>query len=383
MVDRRAHHATALNGSDFIAAASGRKDRNMQYGICVASRPADIDYVVEAERLGYTHLWAADSQMIWSDVYAFMALAASCTSTMMIGTGVAVAPTRPAPVTAAAHATINEIAPGRVFCAIGTGNTAMRIMGHPPMRIAEFDRYLSDLRAFLDGDEVDYEFRGRITPTHHLMPDSGFVRFEPRIPMHVSAFGPKAMALAARHGDGLVTSLPPDPDAVAHARQRLEQSASEVSRTISRETFPISTLTTIFVLADGETVDSERVRRGTAAFAIASLHYSYEQVTQFGKRPPAHLADIWDEYTAHLERTPIERRHLTIHRGHNCWVEPDEERFVTGDLIERTCLVGTPDQLRQRVADLEAAGLDQLILLPPLDAKESVIADVASALIRA
>jgi alkanesulfonate monooxygenase SsuD/methylene tetrahydromethanopterin reductase-like flavin-dependent oxidoreductase (luciferase family) len=353
----------------------------VQYGICVASRPADVGYVVEAERLGFTHCWAADSQMIWSDAYAFMALAADRTSTMHIGTGVAVAPTRPAPVTAAAHATINEIAPGRVFCAIGTGNTAMRIMGHPPMRIAEFDRYLSDLRAFLDGGEVDYEFRGRIAPTHHLMPDSGFVRFEPRIPMHVSAFGPKAMALAARHGDGLVTSLPPDPMAVAHARQRLESAAAEAGRTIARETFPISTLTTIFILAEGETVDSERVRRGTGAFAIASLHYSYEQVTQFGKRPPAHLADIWDDYTAHLERTPLERRHLAIHRGHNCWVEPDEEVFVTGELIERTCLVGTPEQLRRRVADLEAAGLDQLILLPPLDAKESVIADVASALI--
>lgn len=353
----------------------------MQYGICVASRPSDIDYVVEAERLGFTHLWAADSQMIWSDVYAFMALAAARTTTMRIGTGVAVAPIRPAPVTAAAHATINEIAPGRVFCAIGTGNTAMRIMGHPPMRIAEFDRYLTDLRAFLDGSEVDFEFRGRIAPTRHLMPDSGFVRFEPRIPLHVSAFGPKAMALAAQHGDGLVTSLPPDPDAVANARRRLESAGAEVGRTITRETFPISTLTTIFVLNDGETLESERVWRGTAAFAIASLHYTYEQVTQFGKRPPPHLADIWDDYVAHVERTPPERRHLTVHRGHNCWVEPDEARFVTADLIDRTCLVGTPDQLRARVADLEQAGLDQLILLPPLDTKESVIADVARVLI--
>ncbi len=353
----------------------------MQFGICVASRPADLDYVVEAERLGFTHLWAADSQMIWSDVYAFMAMAAMRTTTMHIGTGVAVAPTRPAPVTAAAHATINEIAPGRVFCAIGTGNTAMRIMGHPPMRIAEFDRYLGDLRAFLDGEEVDYEFRGRIAPTRHLMPTSGFARFEPRIPLHVSAFGPKAMALAARHGDGLVTSLPPDPNAVAGARQRLESAASEAGRTITRESFPVATLTTAFVLAEGETLDSERVRQGTAAFAITSLHYTYEQVTQFGKRPPAHLSDIWDDYVAHVEQTPAERRHLTVHRGHNCWLEPDEERFVTADLINRTCLVGTPDQLRQRVAELEEAGLDQVILLPPLDTKESVIADVAAVLI--
>ena len=62
----------------------------MQFGICVASRPADLDYVVEAERLGFTHCWMADSQMIWSDVYASLAVAAERTSTIRLGTGVAV-----------------------------------------------------------------------------------------------------------------------------------------------------------------------------------------------------------------------------------------------------------------------------------------------------
>ena len=93
----------------------------MDFGICVASRPADIQYVADAERLGFTYAWMADSQMIWSDVYAMLALAAERTSTINIGTGVAVAGTRIAPVTAAAIATINQLAPGRTFCGIGTG----------------------------------------------------------------------------------------------------------------------------------------------------------------------------------------------------------------------------------------------------------------------
>jgi 5,10-methylenetetrahydromethanopterin reductase len=82
--------------------------------MCVASRPSDLGDVVEADRLGFTHCWMADSQMIWSDVDAMLALVADRTTTMQIGTGVAVAPTRPSPVTAAALATINELAPGRV-----------------------------------------------------------------------------------------------------------------------------------------------------------------------------------------------------------------------------------------------------------------------------
>ena len=54
----------------------------MEFGICLASRPQDLDHVVRAEELGFTHCWMADSQMIWSDVYAMLALAADRTTSM-------------------------------------------------------------------------------------------------------------------------------------------------------------------------------------------------------------------------------------------------------------------------------------------------------------
>ena len=79
----------------------------MELGICVASKIDDIDYIVRAEELGYRSAWLADSQMLWSDPYAALALAAWRTSTIRVGTGVSVAPTRPAPVTASSIATIN------------------------------------------------------------------------------------------------------------------------------------------------------------------------------------------------------------------------------------------------------------------------------------
>ena len=340
----------------------------MEFGICVASRPGDLDYVVAAERLGFTHCWMADSQMIWSDVYAMLALAAERTTTMRIGTGVAVAGTRPSSVTAAALATINELAPGRVFCGIGSGNTAMRIMGHKPMPIAEFDQYLTELRSLLRGEEAMAHFRGADTPIRHLMPHHGFVRFDPPVPIHVSAFGPRSLELAVRHGDGLITSAPPVPEAIAGLRARIPRDRSD---------FPIATLTTIVVTDDGEPVDSERVRRQAGAFAIAGVHYAYDQYTQYGRRPPAHMADFWDDYVALVEDTPPEVRHQRVHQGHNCWVVPEEEQFVTADLIARSCLVGTPESLARQIGALDEAGLDQIVLLPPLAEKEAVIRDVA------
>ena len=70
----------------------------MDLGVCVATHIGDVDHVVRAEELGYSHAWLADSQMIWSDCYATLALAADRTSRIRIGTGVAVSGTRPAPV---------------------------------------------------------------------------------------------------------------------------------------------------------------------------------------------------------------------------------------------------------------------------------------------
>ena len=176
--------------------------------------------------------------MLWSDVYATMALAAVRTERIQIGTGVAVAGTRTSAVTAAAHATINRLAPGRVFCAVGTGNTANRVMGAKPMPIAEFERYLVELRGLLDGDETEVAFRGASRPVRHLMPDTGFVGFQPRIPLYVSGFGPRAMALAVGHGDGLVMSIPPTVDGFERAWRRVEAAAEQLGTTVTTDRLP-------------------------------------------------------------------------------------------------------------------------------------------------
>ncbi|NKB39660.1 MAG: LLM class flavin-dependent oxidoreductase [Ilumatobacter sp.] len=213
----------------------------------------------------------ADSQMIWLDVYAMLALVADRTTTMRIGTGVAVAPIRASPVTAASIATINAIAPGRVFCGIGTGNTAMRIMGHKPMTIDAFDRYLSEPRLLLRGEEAVVRWGDVESPVRHLMAPNGFVRFDPAIPVHVLAFGPRSLELASRHGDGLITSAPLEPASIAGLRTALERSGAANGRTVARAQLPISTLTTMCVLDEGESVDSLRPTLRTSGTTTSSM----------------------------------------------------------------------------------------------------------------
>ena len=151
----------------------------MKFGAMVATKVDDWQLLPYAESLGFDSGWVPDSQMIWSDCYAVLALAALHTSRMRLGTGVAIAGTRIAPVTAHSIASINRLAPGRVFLGIGTGHTAMRVMGFDPVKPKEFREYLRVVRGLLRGEEVEYTQNGVTRDICFLHRELGFIDVPP------------------------------------------------------------------------------------------------------------------------------------------------------------------------------------------------------------
>lgn len=335
----------------------------MDFGMCVTTKLSDVDECVEFERLGFDAIWVPDSQMIWGDCYAYLALAAERTDRIRIGTGVAVAGTRIPPVTAHSIASINTIAPGRTFLGVGAGNSAHRFLDHKPLPINKYAEELRVIRALLHGEEVDYTFRGGTAPTRLLMADRGYVNLDDPVPILVSGFGPKSQALAGMYGDGLVTSLPPEPRAIARALETARRGAESVGRTLP-DPFPVVSLTNVVVLEPGESVTSERIIEENGPYVISSLHYVYDKIRQYGGEPPHHLQGIWDDYAAVVEQGPELTRHLRIHDGHCTFLRDDERRFVTEDLIRQTCIVGTPEEVVAKIRELDEAGLDEIMMLP-------------------
>src|ERR1700743_562693 len=150
----------------------------MKFGVTIVPSVSDWKLFVDLEAMGYDCAWAADSQMLYSDAYATLALAAANTSRIRLGTGVSVAGVRLAPVTAHSIASINQLAPGRVFIGLGTGHTAMRVMGQDPVKAAAFREYLRVLRGLLHGQEMDYELAGERRAIRFLHADRGFIDVE-------------------------------------------------------------------------------------------------------------------------------------------------------------------------------------------------------------
>ena len=183
----------------------------MKFGAMVVPRIADWQIIPELESLGYDSVWVPDSQMLYSDCYAVLALAAAHTSRIRLGTGVAIAPTRLAPVTAHSIATINSLAPGRTFLALGTGHTAMRVMGRNPMGVDRFRDYVRVVRALLHGEEVAYgSDGGKGREIRFLHPDLGFVNVEHPVPVYVAADGPRALRVVGAYADGRGLFAQPD-----------------------------------------------------------------------------------------------------------------------------------------------------------------------------
>jgi alkanesulfonate monooxygenase SsuD/methylene tetrahydromethanopterin reductase-like flavin-dependent oxidoreductase (luciferase family) len=359
----------------------------MKFGVTVAPRISDWKLFADLESMGYDCAWAADSQMLYSDAYATLALAAANTSRIRLGTGVSVAGVRLAPVTAHSIASINQLAPGRVFLGIGTGHTAMRVMGKDPVKAKAFREYLRVLRALLHGEEVDYvlgESDAR-TEIRFLHPDRGFIDVAHPVPIYVAADGPLALKAAGAYGDGRVCSHNQSRARLQKSLETMQQGAAAVGRTFPGD-FHTAALTYACVLQPGERMISDRVIDEIGPMAAATLHYWWELYQKDGDTSTVsqRCLNLWDEYLAFSERMPIPpaKRYQEVHLGHCAFLPPQERRFITEDLVRATGgLVGTPDEIIASLREREAMGLDEITLLPAMDQARRNLKDFADKVI--
>ena len=357
----------------------------MKFGVTVVPRVADWQLFVDLERMGYDCAWAADSQMLYSDAYAVLALAAANTSRIRLGTGVSVAGVRLAPVTAHSIATINQMAPGRVFLGIGTGHTAMRVMGKDPVKAAAFRDYLRVLRALLHGEEVDYDLGTGKTDIRFLHPDQGFIDVAHPVPIYVAADGPLALKSAGAYGDGRVCSHNQTKARLQKSLETMQAGAAAVGRTLP-EGFHTAALSYACVLQPGESMTSDRVIDEIGPMAAATLHYWWELYQMNGDTSTVagRCRNLWDEYLAFTERMelPLAKRYQQVHLGHCAFLPPEERRFITEDLIRSTGgLVGTPDEIIALLREREAMGLDEITLLPAMATARRNLGDFAEKVI--
>jgi G6PDH family F420-dependent oxidoreductase len=169
-----------------------------------------------AEEVGFETAWVSDHYHPWIDaqgespfVWSTLGGIATVTERLRIGTGVTCPTFRIHPaVIAQAAATTQVMSDGRFFLGVGTGeNLNEHILGQrwpeAPVRLEMLEEAIAVLRLLWQGGQQSHH------GTHFTVENARIYTLPGTPPpVYVSAFGPKAMDVAARCGDGLVSTKP-------------------------------------------------------------------------------------------------------------------------------------------------------------------------------
>ena len=303
----------------------------MQLSCSLPPGPRAAEFARLAEQLGYARVWLYDSPLLYPDVWMTLAQIAGATTRIRLGPGVLVPSLRHVAAQAAAIATLELAAPGRVAVAVGTGFTGRRLLGQPPLAWKSVAEYVRALRALLLGDEPVVD-----GAPLRLLHGDGFAPARPiRTPILVAANGPRGLEVARALGDGVLALA--DPPA-GFAWCALARSGT--------------------VLEPGETLTSARVFDALAPAIALAYHATYESAGAAVDQLPNGRA--WREA---IERAPAERRHLVIHEGH-CVAVPPRERALLDPSVGAMTFTGTLEELRARWSELAAAGATELAYAP-------------------
>jgi 5,10-methylenetetrahydromethanopterin reductase len=303
----------------------------MQLSCSFPPGPRAVEYAQLAERLGYARIWLYDSPLLYPDVWMTLARIGDATRRIGLGPGVLVPSLRHVAAQAAAIATLEASAPGRVAVAIGTGFTGRRLLGMPPLAWKVVAEYGRALRALLRGEEP-------IADGVHLrmLHPEGFAPARPiATPILFAANGPRGLEVARAHGDGVLALA--DPPA-GFAWCVLARAGT--------------------LLEPGETLTSARVFDALAPAIALVYHATYESAGAAVDQLPGGKA--WREA---IERVPAERRHLVLHEGH-CVAVPERERALLDPSVGAMTFTGTLEELRARWSALAAAGTTELAYAP-------------------
>jgi probable F420-dependent oxidoreductase len=308
----------------------------LSFGVTVLPDPPYqrmIELMKLAESHGFEYAWTYDSHVLWQESMPTLALAADQTSTIKLGHMVTNPGTREPTVLASAYATLHDISNGRMIMGIGRGDSARRYIGQQPVRVAEFEAALAMIKPFMNGKEVNWNEKDL---------QLKWVRPElPEIEMHVAGYGPKALAVAGRQGDGVIIQLA-DPDIIRWIMATARQAAEEAGR------------------------DPAALKCIVSAPSHISddLADAREQVRWFPAMVSNHVKDLIDRYGTDGSTVPKALTEYVLARkfydyNEHSRVGAKHGGFVTDEICDRFCVIGSLDQCKQKLRELEEVGVDQ------------------------
>ena len=225
-----------------------------------------------AEDVGFSLVGVADSQSVFREMYVTMALCAQATRRVRIGPSVTNPITRHPAVAASGIATLDEIAPGRAFFGLGSGDSAILNLAERPSTLADLRAYVEAVRALHTRGETTW--RGRL---------ARLTWAKRAIPIYLSAEGPRTLELAGEIADGVIVNVGLEPALVKDAVARVHAGARRAGRD------PASV--DLWTMVRANVTDDVAAGIDEIRMELASNAHHVFRFTLEGKQVPPALAD--------------------------------------------------------------------------------------------
>lgn len=277
-----------------------------------------------AEEWGFTGLLVADSQNLTGDIWVELALAGAATSSLRLGPGVTNPLTRHLAVTASAAATLQVETGGRATLGFAQGDSALSQVGLTRLSVSEFEHALETLQGFLSGKEVQLD--GTTSAIRWLAGSK-----LSKVLVHVAATGPRTIQAAARHAEGIDLTVGAETDRVRWG--------VNAARQVCPDGLVMGAYVNVAVDPDRDRA-RELVRGSAATFARFS------------------------EESGQAKAQSVERAAREYQRDQHGQASAGFAQQLDDDFIDRFTACGPPDEVRDRLTELAACGLDRIIVVP-------------------
>ena len=294
-----------------------------------------VERIVRAEELGFSHGWTYDSHILWQEGYVFLTLAATATSRIRLGHCVTNPGIREPTVTASAYATLQDLSGGRMVMGIGRGDSSRRVVGLDPVPVARFEQVAGDDQG------PDERARGRVERQVAAACDGP--RVSPRSRCTWPGYGPRALGVAGRVGDGVIIQLA-DPEITSWIIERARAAAVAAGR----DPDALAPIVCAPAVVDA---DLPRWREETRWFPAMVSNHVKDLIARYGT--DGEIPSALTEFALAVKEYDYSE-HSQVGASHG--------QYISDEICDRFCLLGDADQQIARLRELEQLGVKQVNL---------------------
>jgi probable F420-dependent oxidoreductase len=307
----------------------------LSFGVTVLPDPPYarfLELMQLTEKHGFDYGWTYDSHILWQESYATFPLAADRTERLKLGHFVTNPGIRDPTITASWYATMHDISDGRMVMGIGRGDSSRRVVGLKPVKVADFEERCRMIKELMNGRGV--EWNGKELKLE-------WVRSElPEIEMWIAGYGPKALAVAGRVGDGVIIQLA-DP----HIIQWIMDTARKAAEEAGRDPAALKCIV------------------GAPSKVTDDLPQAREEVRWFPAMVSNHVMDLIEKYGFDSEIPSALTEYVRVRKFYDYQehsrVGAKHGEFVTDEICDRFTVIGNAEQCIAKLRELESVGVDQ------------------------